>query len=389
VIALMDQLHRLMPPPSGVEKPSRAQWNEVEEAIGTRLPSDFKEFVEHYGPGNVGTLLLIPSPLSTDEDTRLALFVERSLTLLRDARALELPMPFPIYPEPGGLLPFGETAEGDVFCWLADPGRDPDQWEVVALGRDTEEFARHDGPFIATLLALIRGELETPFMVAGPYDVSYVPIDELRRRQAAHMAEYRRRAEAAALADPHWEEAQEVQEAAERLVMAQAEAGSPMPVCMAVASSREEVRAILQQASIGSCWALEALYTWENGVDQSRWHILEPEGHDLEFGPGVAFPSILDAFARYRELHQAETWPVEWWPFMRYGGADMVYVCGEEPASRVLLVPDGQLKARRSWRTLVDFLGYMAECFAAGHWRWDKDLKRFIAERGWGLNDRG
>src|SRR5664280_145864 len=120
--ALMEQLREILPPPPEVPKLTPADWIKAEETIGTPLPSDFKEFVDEYGSGDIGMLLLIPSPLSSDEDTRLVPFVDKTLGLLREIRAAEMPMPFPIYPEPGGLLPFGEPTEGDVFGWLGIDG---------------------------------------------------------------------------------------------------------------------------------------------------------------------------------------------------------------------------------------------------------------------------
>ena len=72
----------------------------------------------------------------------------------------------PICPEPGGLIAWGETADGWTFSWVPQ-FPDPDQWSVVAYSRalllplwDTSfsqflrKYAQGGDPDVADLLGL-------------------------------------------------------------------------------------------------------------------------------------------------------------------------------------------------------------------------------------------
>ncbi|MFC9329529.1 hypothetical protein [Kitasatospora sp. NPDC057015] len=64
--------------------------------------------------------------------------------------------PYPVHPEPGGLLSWGSNLNADQFFWLTE-GDDPDAWPVVAFYRSLGEWDRFDGGFAAFLLAVIDG----------------------------------------------------------------------------------------------------------------------------------------------------------------------------------------------------------------------------------------
>jgi hypothetical protein len=114
-------------------------WGVVEERLGTRLPADYKELVEVFGPGAFGGYLqvLCPGP----EPGNLA----DSVAALADwADAFpetgERYAPHGVYPR--GRLLMCATAPDDRgdFHWLTGPG-DPDGWTIMA--RDTDYHWEH------------------------------------------------------------------------------------------------------------------------------------------------------------------------------------------------------------------------------------------------------
>jgi hypothetical protein len=126
----IDDLVRLVPPPA---QPAGVvdDWLTAEAALGLALPSDFKALVRLYGPGEFDEIALL-----TPFDAR----AHGAVDLLKHARDLlrhhqsfrdEAPeeFPHPLYPEPGGLLEWGGTGNGDRLCWLTTG--DPDEWPVV------------------------------------------------------------------------------------------------------------------------------------------------------------------------------------------------------------------------------------------------------------------
>jgi hypothetical protein len=65
--------------------------------------------------------------------------------------------PYVAFPEPGGLLPWGESNEGDIFCWkTGDP--DPDKWPV-ALGSRSSTWDEHEGGMLNYMVGLLRGDI--------------------------------------------------------------------------------------------------------------------------------------------------------------------------------------------------------------------------------------
>jgi len=128
---VIDELHRLIEAePAGTP----VQWDEVEARLGTRLPSDYKRFVDRYGTGAVGDFLYVLTPAT--DNPHLSLF-DQSRVMLDGWRELRAnwpdQFPFATHPEPGGLLPWAVTDNGDELYWLTRGL--PDQWPTVISSR--------------------------------------------------------------------------------------------------------------------------------------------------------------------------------------------------------------------------------------------------------------
>ncbi|WP_157436293.1 hypothetical protein [Actinospica robiniae] len=86
--------------------------------------------------------------------------VGRSIAEMReDAVALgdEETYPFPIHPEPDGLLIWGYNGNTDVCFWDTREA-DPDRWPVVVFLLSSRSWERFDGGMAEFLLAILRGE---------------------------------------------------------------------------------------------------------------------------------------------------------------------------------------------------------------------------------------
>jgi hypothetical protein len=143
-------------------------WPTLERSLGVGLPADFKEFAGAYPPVEIDEFLRIWSPAPGREEE----FVEGvryGLDILRDLRESGDTEDYTAYPEPGGLLPWGESLEGDVFYWRT-AGPDPQQWPVVASGRNGAWWECAGG-MLAFLVGVIDGTAERselPDGVLGP-----------------------------------------------------------------------------------------------------------------------------------------------------------------------------------------------------------------------------
>ena len=153
-------LTALVPPP---EAPRRGKdsWEELFEVLGTRLPADYVALMDRYGPGTWREWLYFPAPRHPE----LVEHIEQTLDAYREMRA-EDPEEFalPVWPEPGGFLPFATSLDGDEMGWLTEG--DPDSWKLIVYPRHDEQGPPLPGGLIETLLAWTRGRFDAPGLFA-------------------------------------------------------------------------------------------------------------------------------------------------------------------------------------------------------------------------------
>lgn len=142
----------LSPPQNPVEVPTVEIWNTTEMRL-KRLPGDYKRFVNHFGSGKISNFIWIMNPASKNLHLNLLDEINPILRALRKLRESGEPCPYPIYPEPRGLLPFGKTDNGDALYWLTSG--EPERWPIVInAARDPtyERFQCNMTDFLAGIL---------------------------------------------------------------------------------------------------------------------------------------------------------------------------------------------------------------------------------------------
>ena len=165
-------LRVLVPPPA---KPWRGDgtWRELVEELGTALPEDYFSLMRVYGAGVLGGHLRFFTPMRTGERGFRAQ-VEQQLAWYGEVHsALPEQYPHPPWPEPGGLLPFADSVNGDLFCWLTEGRRE--DWPVVVVPRQQDQGPPWRAGLVETLLGWLRGTLSTPGL--PPMDVEDDPLD--------------------------------------------------------------------------------------------------------------------------------------------------------------------------------------------------------------------
>jgi hypothetical protein len=158
---MLERLRQLLPPPADPVEPGRPDgWAEVEAAIGTQLPGDFKAFTELYGSGMVDDFLYLFNPFAAGQDGNLLVEKDRVLAAYRQTRA-RFPdrLPLPPFPEEGGVLPLGRTENGDELYWVTK--RDPDDWPVALLESRAALLELHPIPVTGLLAALAANQLSS------------------------------------------------------------------------------------------------------------------------------------------------------------------------------------------------------------------------------------
>ncbi|MGW0928826.1 hypothetical protein [Streptomyces sp. NPDC002644] len=153
----------------GAGRTRAIDWPTVEDALGTRLPGDYRRLAETFGHGAFDGLLhlLVPGADHPEGD------------LVRNARWLGGPAgqdggnlwkPYAVHPAPGGLLQWGVFESDAEFFWLTeDP--DPDRWPVVARGDGPGSWQRFACTAAEFVYRVLTDPLH-PFSTARHHELS-------------------------------------------------------------------------------------------------------------------------------------------------------------------------------------------------------------------------
>ncbi|MFB6878541.1 SMI1/KNR4 family protein [Streptomyces sp. NPDC056323] len=148
----------LAPPVCGGDT---VDWEAVKQKTLLQFPADYREFVESYGGGEIDEYLSVstpPVPGSPYGD--LLDRVDPALSQ-RDRQELSALLPGGDLPQ---LLPFTDSASGDVAFWLREGI--PDTWRVAVFRRQTPygvgRWTVFDGGMASFFLAVLTGDAD-PF----------------------------------------------------------------------------------------------------------------------------------------------------------------------------------------------------------------------------------
>ena len=145
-------------------------WDDVEAALGTRLPTDYKDLIGDGLACIFDEELLIASPFERKQGFNLIWEAARSAWSLAYVRQ-SAPDYFPVvvYPEPGGLLGWGNDGGGGQYHWETR-GADPDQWTIAVTGRSVFDpsVERHACNLSAYLQGLASGAITAAALSGWP-----------------------------------------------------------------------------------------------------------------------------------------------------------------------------------------------------------------------------
>jgi hypothetical protein len=149
----LDRLLALAPPPRG-DRPAH-DWAQIEDAIGFRLPKDYKALTDRYGLGQFDDFLYVYEADAPIKDFDLLARRDEDLEALRELG----PEPeTPADPEVGvgGLLPWGTTDNGDVCYWHLK-SEDPSTWTVLVNEGRAPEWHQYEGSMTEFLVDVLTG----------------------------------------------------------------------------------------------------------------------------------------------------------------------------------------------------------------------------------------
>ena len=175
---IIDELKAVLPINKEVtSKKASHDWASITTLFGKPLPGDYVSLIENYGSGEIGGWLTVFNPFDSNPNislTKQSFGLLSSISLLKE----EFPetCPYPLMFEPGGLLPWGMSIDGDIYCWATNGVSG--KWSIVIIGRhsEPEEFPLPMCRFIAQA---ITGEI-TPLTVPTEWPqtpVTFTPFN--------------------------------------------------------------------------------------------------------------------------------------------------------------------------------------------------------------------
>ncbi|MDX8053269.1 hypothetical protein SK571_28175 [Lentzea sp. BCCO 10_0798] len=139
--------------------PEPTDWNRVRSLLGTDLPSDYRVLVETYPALALEQFLRITHPTGKHDHSNWTHVAPAVLDRLRETRRNgNIKFPHGLYPETPGLLPWGNTVNGDHCFWLADG--EPDRWTIVIT--DLVDWWEFGGGLFDFVSGFVSGAVTCP-----------------------------------------------------------------------------------------------------------------------------------------------------------------------------------------------------------------------------------
>ncbi|MBG0817873.1 SMI1/KNR4 family protein [Planomonospora sp. ID82291] len=169
-MAAIADLEQLIGGPS--KQPPPVDWPSIEAELGLTFPSDFKEWASRYTETRIDQFLYIHHPgirpeksLKEDAEARLKQLrpiIEEwgSIDLIDETGEEREVEPFPLYPETGGVYPWGSTDNGDYLLWLTNPN--PRNWSIVVT--NGASWWHYNGSFIEFIVGILSREIACPIL---------------------------------------------------------------------------------------------------------------------------------------------------------------------------------------------------------------------------------
>ncbi|WP_370949005.1 SMI1/KNR4 family protein [Amycolatopsis sp. cg5] len=168
----VDEVARLVGWRPGDFRPE-VDWAAVERELGLALPSDYKELLTRFPSGAYRSAIEVENPAqSADELAGAKRHNEEFLEIFADPDTGYLSgVPYVLFPEPGGLYPWGSTDSGGTFWWITESA-DPDTWRVAYNDRDN--WHEHSGPMSKVIHEILVSTGEDNIL---KWDLSGKPVE--------------------------------------------------------------------------------------------------------------------------------------------------------------------------------------------------------------------
>jgi hypothetical protein len=148
-------LKAILPAPEN-PKSNAGDWEQIEENLNVNLPSEYKEFIEHYGAAYISKFLSIISPFHQKPGVDLIGKQDICRETYRILGESGEYIPYNFFPNEGGLLIVAQTDNGDMVFWNTGAAK----WGIVVNESRGPDYFSFDGGIVEFITGLLTGEID-------------------------------------------------------------------------------------------------------------------------------------------------------------------------------------------------------------------------------------
>ncbi|MEP7229796.1 MAG: SMI1/KNR4 family protein [Ginsengibacter sp.] len=139
-------------------------WTEFENEIKIKLPDDYKNFINLYGTGRLAELIWVLNPFAAKERFNLISFLNNKKNAYNYLeKEYELKIPFSLFSNGEGILPFAFTDNGDTIYWNIKSLKIKESTIVLIDSRDSL-FEEYSYEFAEFLFKILNGLLNSSIL---------------------------------------------------------------------------------------------------------------------------------------------------------------------------------------------------------------------------------
>lgn len=139
-----------------------SDWVAIENSIGCNLPADYKKIVDQFPAGYFQRAVKVIKPGDFGESrTDFLGYYSHRLDDMRSWRAQNPDkIPYRIYPESGGLLPWGVGRNGALLFWRVDYEIEPEGWPILVADSAFSQWEEYSGTVSKFLADLVLKQFD-------------------------------------------------------------------------------------------------------------------------------------------------------------------------------------------------------------------------------------
>jgi hypothetical protein len=139
-------------------------WQKIEDELGISFPDDYKQFIDIFGTAYIGNFIYVLNPFAENRNFN---FSEQHIMILEAFREIGSffggeKFPYPLYPDKGGLLPWGFSINGDHLFWFAQG--EPQEWTIAVDESRGASFETYNDSMSSFLVKLLKKEIQSEIL---------------------------------------------------------------------------------------------------------------------------------------------------------------------------------------------------------------------------------